>query len=120
MDRGDEIGELARTMDEFADYLQNHVVSVLKKVAHGDVSTSVKVIDDQDEISPAFLEVHKALNGLIAEAGMLTQAAVAGKLDTRGNARQYPGGYREIVEGVNKTLNAVVWPIRKPPRSWKR
>jgi len=111
MDRGDEIGQLARTMDEFADGLQNNVVATLKKVAAGDVSTVVKAVDEKDEISPALIDVHRALNGLIAEAGMLTKAAVEGRLGTRGKAENYKGGYREIVEGVNKTLDAVIGPL---------
>ena len=34
-----------------------------------------------------------------------------GKLATRGNAEKFQGGYREIVQGVNDTLDAVIGPL---------
>jgi methyl-accepting chemotaxis protein len=42
---------------------------------------------------------------------MLSSAAVEGKLDTRGNAEQFEGGFKDIVTGVNQTLDAVVGPL---------
>ena len=41
----------------------------------------------------------------------MTKAAVEGKLATRGNAGQFEGGYRQIVSGVNQTLDAVIGPL---------
>jgi len=113
MDRGDEIGELTRTMDAYADDLQNNVVGLLKKVALGDVSTFIKAKDEKDEISPAMINVHKALNGLIAEVRTLTKAASEGRLGVRGKAENYKGAYKEIIEGMNNTLDAVVVPVNE-------
>jgi methyl-accepting chemotaxis protein len=110
---GDEIGILAQAMDEFADDLQNNVVAVLKKVADGDVSTLIVVKDAKDEISPALINIHKALNGMILEMQALTQAALKGQLGVRGKADNYKGGYHEIIKGVNDTLDAVLGPINE-------
>jgi methyl-accepting chemotaxis protein len=115
MDRADEIGDLAREIDGFADNLQNNIVAVLKKVAVGDLSTMVKTMDEKDEISPALIDVHKALNGLIAETGTLAKAAVEGRLATRADASKYLGDYKKIVEGVNHTLDSVVGMIDNLP-----
>ncbi|HEX5393521.1 MAG TPA: MCP four helix bundle domain-containing protein, partial [Rhodocyclaceae bacterium] len=52
-----------------------------------------------------------AINALIADAGMLSEAAVALKLDTRADATKHQGDYRKIVEGVNATLDAVITPL---------
>jgi methyl-accepting chemotaxis protein len=57
-----------------------------------------------------------AVNKLIADANMLSAAAVAGKLETRANAAQHQGDFRRIVEGVNATLDAVVSPIQDVQR----
>jgi methyl-accepting chemotaxis protein len=54
-----------------------------------------------------------AVNDLVADAGMLSRAAVEGKLDTRADASAHQGDYRKIVQGVNDTLDAVVAPIRE-------
>jgi methyl-accepting chemotaxis protein len=47
---------------------------------------------------------------------MLSKAAVAGNLKTRGNADKFKGGYREVVAGVNQTLDAVVGPVNEAMR----
>ena len=107
----DEVGVLARTMDEFADDLQSKVIGTMQKIAAGDLSTEVTPKDDKDEISPALKQMTGALRGLVAEAGMLSKAAVEGKLATRGNAEKFQGGYKEIVAGVNNTLDAVIGPL---------
>jgi methyl-accepting chemotaxis protein len=107
----DEVGVLARAMDEFAEDLQKNVVATAQKIAKGDLSTDVTAKDAQDEISPALKQMTEALRGLVAEAGMLSKAAVDGKLATRGRADKFHGGYREIVQGVNETLDAVIGPL---------
>ena len=88
----DEVGILARTMDEFADDLQANVIGTMQKIAQGDLSTNVTPKDTQDEISPALKQMTESLRGLVAEAGMLSKAAVDGKLATRGNAEKFQGG----------------------------
>ncbi len=113
MDREDEIGVLARAMDSFSDDLQNNVLAVVKKIGEGDVSTDMKPKDNQDEISPAIQNTVVAVRGLIAEATMLTKAAVDGKLATRGEAEKFKGAYRDIVKGVNDILDAVINPVNE-------
>ncbi len=111
MDRKDEIGILARAMDSFADDLQVLVVGSLKRIADGDLSVEVPIKDNRDEIGPAMNQILASLRGLIAEAGTLTRAAVDGRLSVRGEAGKFKGGYREIVQGVNDTLDAVIGPL---------
>ncbi len=52
-----------------------------------------------------------ALNAMLADAAMLTKAAVEGKLSTRADASKHQGDYRKVVEGVNATLDAVIGPL---------
>ena len=111
MNRKDEIGVLADAMDSFSDDLQNNVVATVVKIGAGDVSTDLKPKDNQDEITPAIMNTTTALRGLIAEASMLRKAAIDGKLATRGNAANFKGGYKDIVQGVNDTLDAVIGPL---------
>jgi methyl-accepting chemotaxis protein len=111
MDRKDEIGVMATTLDQFADDLQVNVIGTMQKIAAGDLSTDVKAKDAHDEISPALRSTTNALRGLIDEVKRLTQAAIAGKLETRGETGKFQGGYREIIQGVNNTLDAVVEPL---------
>ncbi len=52
-----------------------------------------------------------ALNAMLADAALLTKAAVEGKLGTRADATKHQGDYRKVVEGVNATLDAVIGPL---------
>jgi len=38
----------------------------------------------------------------------LSAAAVEGRLDARGDAEKFQGAYRDVVQGVNRTLDAVI------------
>ncbi|CAL93024.1 methyl-accepting chemotaxis protein [Azoarcus olearius] len=57
-----------------------------------------------------------AVGALVADAAMLAQAAVEGRLETRADASRHQGDYRKIVEGVNHTLDAVIDPINEVKR----
>ena len=111
MERKDEIGVLARAMDQFADDLQNIVIGTMKKLSSGDLTTEVGSKDNQDEIAPALIGTTLSLRALVAEAKMLTKAAVEGKLATRADVSKFQGDYRVIVQGVNDTLDAVIGPL---------
>src|SRR3954447_9145072 len=52
-----------------------------------------------------------AVNAMMADARMLSEAAVQGKLATRADAAKHQGDYRKVVEGVNATLDAVIGPL---------
>ena len=52
-----------------------------------------------------------AVNALVADAGLLSQAAVDGRLSTRADASKHQGDFRKIVEGVNSTLDSVINPL---------
>jgi methyl-accepting chemotaxis protein len=111
MDRKDEIGILARAMDQFADDLQVYVIGTMQKIAVGDLGTRAPVKDSRDEIGPALNTTIASLQGLVDEAAVLSKAAVEGRLATRGDAKKFKGAYRDIVQGVNDTLDAVIGPL---------
>jgi methyl-accepting chemotaxis protein len=52
-----------------------------------------------------------AVNALVADAAMLSKAAVDGKLATRADASKHQGDFRKIVQGVDDTLDAVIGPL---------
>ncbi len=108
----DEIGQMALAMDQFAEGLEMFVMT-MHKVSEGDVTQTLEIEDKDDLISPAFNKITHTLRELKKETDMLTEAAVEGQLDTKGNADKFEGGYREIVDGFNKTIEAIVGPIRE-------
>ncbi|MFP4521241.1 MAG: methyl-accepting chemotaxis protein [Fibrobacterota bacterium] len=112
-DSKDEIGEMAETLNKFADDLQNVVVGSMKKIAVGDVNIELDSKDSADEITPAINDTVLALKDLVSETKMLTQAAADGKLKTRGDAAKFMGGYKDIITGLNETLDGVINPVNE-------
>jgi methyl-accepting chemotaxis protein len=55
--------------------------------------------------------VVKNIKLLSDDAIALSKAAVEGKLATRADAKKHEGDYRQIVQGINDTLDAVVGPL---------
>ncbi len=94
-----------------------HTVEILQNVAAGDFNTDVQELQgvgkrsEKDELVPAFLHLMRAIDALVADADMLSKAAVAGKLEVRADASRHEGEYRKLVEGINATLDAVVGPL---------
>ena len=62
-------------------------------------------------INDTIEQVRVNLKALIADADALVNAAVAGKLATRADASRHQGDFRKIVDGVNRTLDAVIGPL---------
>ena len=52
-----------------------------------------------------------AVNNLVGDANMLSEAAIQGRLETRADASKHNGDYSKIVQGVNDTLDAVINPL---------
>ncbi|NHA13917.1 methyl-accepting chemotaxis protein, partial [Thioalkalivibrio sp. XN279] len=67
-------------------------------------------------INDTIEQVRANLKALIADANMLSEAALAGKLETRADASHHQGDFKKIVDGVNATLDAVVGPINQVKR----
>ncbi|WP_306597741.1 nitrate- and nitrite sensing domain-containing protein [Geothrix sp. 21YS21S-2] len=67
---------------------------------------------DFNELKNNLNQCIDAVGALVADAGMLSRAAVEGQLATRADASRHQGDFRRIVQGVNDTLDAVIGPLR--------
>jgi methyl-accepting chemotaxis protein len=83
------------------------------RISKGDIPA--KITDnyngDFNEIKNNLNQCIDAVNNMIADAAMLSKAAVEGKLSTRADASKHYGDFRKIVQGVNDTLDAVIGPL---------
>jgi methyl-accepting chemotaxis protein len=113
INRKDEIGMLANATDQLANDLQRYVVKGMQQISKGDINIETPVIDDKDEIGPAIKDMVENLSKLVNEMNVLTTSAMEGKLDVRGNEQKFKGVYQDIVHGVNKTLDALMGPIKE-------
>lgn len=108
----DEIGKLAQLLQQAISNMKWHVVAV-DNIAAGDITAEIPSNLAQSAMGRSLTLLVETLRNIICEIGTLTMAALEGKLTTRGNSDQFQGLFREIVEGFNLILNAVVEPINE-------
>jgi methyl-accepting chemotaxis protein len=86
-DAEDEIGDLARAVDA--------------------------IIAQTEETGDSFRRAAAVLRDVIGETRGLVQAAQMGDLQRRAAADAFQGGYRELVQGLNATLDATLAPVNE-------
>ena len=106
----DEIGNLMKAFGKMVENIKDQV-GYAEQIAAGNVSTDIVPKSEKDEQSASMQTVVLTLRGLITEVETLTAAATGGNLSVRGNADGFNGGYRDIVAGMNATLDAVIDPL---------
>jgi methyl-accepting chemotaxis protein len=106
----DELGKLMGAFSNMIDNTKEQVI-IAEKISEGNLNVQIVVKSDKDVLNKSFVKVIDTLKALISEAAALAKAGVEGKLSTRGNTEMFKGGYKEIVSGVNQTLDAVIGPL---------
>jgi methyl-accepting chemotaxis protein len=108
----DETGQLLDAMRNMTRSL-NQTAQAAASIADGDLSVEIVPRSEHDVVSKNLLRAVDKLHGLVAETKILTKAALDGNLTARGNASKFQGVYRELVEGINATMDAVIVPINE-------
>ncbi|HOY62347.1 MAG TPA: MCP four helix bundle domain-containing protein, partial [bacterium] len=91
----------------------NVAAEYVDRISNGDIPPKItdEYKGDFNEIKNNLNKCIDAVNLLVADASVLSQAAVEGKLATRADASKHQGDFRKIVAGVNDTLDAVIGPL---------
>lgn len=108
----DETGQLATAMQKMLQ-AQRELASVALAISAGDTSRQVVVRSDKDTLGESFVTLRQTVQLLVDETGTLVTAARVGNLQQRSDAQQFHGSYRELVQGINDLLDAVVTPINE-------
>jgi len=108
----DEIGALSAAFNTMVGS-QRDLATSASRLAAGDASAIVARRGEHDELSGAMEALRGTVQSLIHETTQLVASAKAGRLDARGNAQHFAGAYRDLVHGINETLDAVVQPINE-------
>jgi len=113
--RGDEIGALANAFRALTDYI-TEVAGAADALSTGELDRKLVPRSDGDVLSRNMMRITEEISSLMKETQSLVKAAQEGKLDQRGDAARYHGAYRELVTGINDTLDAVITPIHEAAR----
>jgi methyl-accepting chemotaxis protein len=68
---------------------------------------------EHDRMVPAMIEMMQTIQNLINELERISEAAINGDLKIRGNAARFEGGYRQIVNEFNQSLEAIIKPVNE-------
>lgn len=107
----DEIEDLMYAFEEMSQHIKDQA-QIAQRVADGDLSVEIEPRSEEDILAISMNEVINALSNLVHEADQMTMEAVEGNLENRGNTEIFEGGYKEIISGFNRTLDAVIVPLR--------
>jgi methyl-accepting chemotaxis protein len=82
------------------------------RIAAGNLDFTIPLAaNDRSSAMAVMSHMQNNIKLLVADAAMLSQAAVEGHLAVRADASKHQGDYQKVIEGVNATLNAVIDPL---------
>jgi methyl-accepting chemotaxis protein len=89
------------------------VAAVAASIAEGNLEQCVEINsnDEFGDMANALNEMNERIHGVLNEINDLIQAVQEGRLEVRGNADIFAGGWQELVMGVNNVIDAFVTPI---------
>ncbi len=108
----DEFGELSQLLEQMR-VAQHNKIEAANEISKGNLDLQINVLSEKDMLSKSFVVVVENLNNLIFELKLVTDEIINGKLSMRGNPDKFYGAYKEIVIGVNSTLDALFMPIKE-------
>ncbi len=110
LDRKDEIGQLGTSFMTMVA-AQKSLAEAAVRVGAGDLAQPVVARSPQDTLSLSFEQLRTTILSMAAETLTLATAGREGRLSVRGDAARFQGSYRDLIAGVNSTLDAVGSPI---------
>ncbi|MGE5474397.1 MAG: methyl-accepting chemotaxis protein [Ignavibacteriales bacterium] len=106
----DEIGDLTKAFTKMIDNTKEQAKAA-DKISAGDLNVTIDVKSENDVLSISMNRIVHNLNSLVLGASELTKQCLDGKLDVRADEDKFSGGYKDIVKGINATLDAVIGPL---------
>ncbi|HWQ80036.1 MAG TPA: methyl-accepting chemotaxis protein [Anaerovoracaceae bacterium] len=107
-------GTVSKRLEKEITVPVEELVEVSARLSRGE--TDVSITYDRDNelgvLASSMKGIVAALKDLIEEANSLSRSAVEGDLESRGDAEKFQGSYREIIQGVNNTLDALIDPLK--------
>ncbi|WP_296653035.1 methyl-accepting chemotaxis protein [Rhodoferax sp.] len=91
----------------------NVAAGYIDRISKGDIPPPIVEVykGDFNVLKTNLNKAIEAVNALVGDASKLVEAAVNGQLSTRADVSQHQGDFRQIIQGVNDTLDAVIGPL---------
>lgn len=106
--RNDEFGDMARSLNEFADNLQHEVVAALQEMANGNLDIRVHPLDEQDEIRGTLQRMAADLNVLLSQVHQVENKIATGSVQVSDSSHTLAHGATEqasSLEEISASMN---------------
>jgi methyl-accepting chemotaxis protein len=111
-----EFGHLAQSLSRAMD-AQRELAGAAQKLAAGEMALKLSPRSDQDTLGQSLLKTKDNMAAMIADAQMLAQAVIEGRLDVRADVTRYEGEFRRAAAAMNGILFTLVGYIDAMPAS---
>jgi len=93
----------------------NQVSEYLDRLAQGDIPSKIKENYEGffNTVKSNLNQSIDSINLLVTDVNRLASNALEGKLDVRADLERHQGKYKEVVQGVNGTLDAIIQPLQE-------
>jgi methyl-accepting chemotaxis protein len=107
MDRTDEIGQMAKTMDQFADSLQGETVKALIMLANADLTFKANPKDQQDEIGNALKKAGDDLNNVVGQVLAASEQIASGANQVADSSQALSQGATESAASLEQITSSM-------------
>lgn len=91
----------------------NDSISAADNISKGNMNVKLD-LSKQDEtgmLMKAMKQMSESIQSMVSDANNLAEAAINGKLDVRADSNKYQGEFKNLINGFNNTLDAVINPL---------
>jgi methyl-accepting chemotaxis protein len=91
----------------------NKAAEASEKIARGNTNVDLesKSKDETAMLMNSMKRMVENLSSMVSDVKYLAKSAMEGKLDVRVDATKYEGDFKELIEGFNGTLDAIIGPL---------
>ncbi|MGE5480446.1 MAG: methyl-accepting chemotaxis protein [Chloroflexota bacterium] len=89
------------------------LIEYVTKIADGDMSATIEKASERDQIHKWLIQLRDSVRSVVGDVNKLAQASIEGNMKYRADADAHKGEFNKIVDGMNKTLDAMLAPIEE-------
>lgn len=108
--------QMAHGINQLLSYqikVRAQLVDTVSKYAHGDFSVEMDRLPGKEiEVSKAIDSIRDGMQTMQHDIMALVNAALVGNLNKRIDANQYQYAFKEMINGINQTLDAIIGPVQ--------
>jgi len=91
------------------------LIAYITDIADGDMTAAMERSSDEDQLCEPLMLMKNNIQALVADANMLAEAAVEGRLGIRADTERHRGEYAEVIRGVNRIIDSLVGHLDSMP-----